>query len=65
MWVLYNYTVLFSVFLTINIGIGTAFIYFHIFIGILKRIIFLFNLMPILKQQIIKPVKGKYQTKKH
>ena len=57
------YIVLFSIIFTINVAIGTYFIYFHWYL----KILLMLSLVPILKQQFtecnsIKLVNGKSQT---
>ena len=57
--------VLFSILFTINVGIGTYFVYFNWY---LKKMLFVLSLVPVLKQQFnkcnsIELVDGKSQTK--
>ena len=56
--------VLFSILFTINVGIGTYFVYFNWY---LKKMLFVLSLVPVLKQQFnkcnsIELVDGKSQT---
>ena len=58
------YIVLFSILFTINVGIGTYFVYFNWY---LKKMLFLLSLVPVLKQQFnkcnsIELINGKSQT---
>ena len=52
--------VLFSIFLTINVGIGSYFLYFHWY---LKKMLLLLNLVLALKQQFNELINGKSQNR--
>ena len=51
--------VLFSILFTINVGIGTYFVYFNWY---LKKMLFVLSLVPVLKQQFNEPINRKSQA---
>ena len=53
------YIVLFSILFTINVGIGTYFVYFNWY---LKKMLFVLSLVPVLKQQFNEPINRKSQA---
>ena len=55
------YIVLFSIFFTINVGIGSYFLCFYWY---LKKMSFVLSLVPALKQQFNELINGKSQTNK-
>ena len=57
-----TYIILFSVHLRLTLVLA---LFLFIFIGTLKKIIFVVNLVPTLKQQLIKHINGKYKANKH
>ena len=60
------YIVLFSIFFTIKVGIGTYLpTYFFYFYWYFKKILLLLSLVSILKQQFHELINGKYEGNKH
>ena len=54
------YIVLFSIIFTINVGIGTFFVYFHWYLMLL-----VLSLVPVLKQQFYELINERSQTNWH
>ena len=53
------YIVLFSIILTISIGVGSYFLHLHWY---LKKMLFMLRLVPTIKQQLNELINGKSQT---